>query len=116
MNTSVSAVATSWRPRRPSNPIPSAPPSENTPSPMSALTPTRLAAAAPANEPLGTACATKAEPRRTTKKPTAPPTTATIVATTQALTMKPENTQLTWVGGDPVRREPVRVEIIRATM
>ena len=53
--------------------------------------PTRLAAAAPANEPLGMACATNAEPRSTTKKPTAPPTTATIVATIQALTMNPEN-------------------------
>ena len=62
---------------------------------MSVLTPTRLAAAAPANEPLGIAWATNAEPRSTTKKPTAPPTTATIVATIQALTMNPENTQLT---------------------
>ena len=91
MNTSVSAVATSWRPRRLSSPIPSAAPTEKTPSPMIVLTPMRLAAAAPANEPLGMACATNAEPRSTTKKPIAPPTTATIVATIQALTMNPEN-------------------------
>ena len=58
---------------------------------MIVLMPTRLAPAAPANEPLGIAWATNAEPRRTTKNPTAPPTTATIVATIQALTMNPEN-------------------------
>ena len=55
------------------------------------LTPIRLAPAAPANEPFGIAWATNAEPRSTTKKPTSPATTATIVATIQALTMKPEN-------------------------
>ncbi len=84
MKTSVSAVATSRRPRRPSSPIPSAPPSENTPRPSSGLTPTRLAPAAPANEPFGTAWATNAEPRMTVKNPTAPPTIATSVATIQA--------------------------------
>ena len=65
---------------------------------MSVLTPIRLAAAAPANEPLGIACATNAEPRSTTKKPTAPPTIATIVATIQALTMNPENIVFSGVG------------------
>ena len=71
--------------------MPSAPSNEKTPKPMSVLTPIRLAPAAPANEPLGTACATNADPRSTTKKPTMPATTATMLATSQALTMKPEN-------------------------
>ena len=69
---------------------------------MSVLTPIRLAPAAPANEPLGMAWATNAEPRSTVKNPTAPPTTATIVATIQALTMKPENTATS--AGAPPRR------------
>ena len=55
------------------------------------LTPIRLAPAAPAKEPLGIAWAAKAEPRSTVKKPTTPATTATMPATIQALTMKPEN-------------------------
>ena len=55
------------------------------------LTPIRLAPAAPAKEPLGIAWAANAEPRRTVKKPTTPATTATMLATFQALTMKPEN-------------------------
>ena len=71
--------------------MPSAPTSANTPSPTSVLTPIRLAPAAPANAPGGTASATNADPRMTTKKPTTPATTATIVATIQALTMKPAN-------------------------
>ena len=95
MTTRASAVATSWRPRRPSQPMPSAPASENTPSPISVLMPSRLAPAAPANAPCGTASATNAEPRSTTKKPTTPATTATIVATTQVLTMNPENMPVT---------------------
>src|SRR5947209_10088395 len=102
MKTSVSAVATSWRPRRPRSPIPSAPPREKTANPTMVLTPIRLAAAAPANDPFGTACATNAEPRRTTKNPIAPPTIATMVATIQALIMKPENISSTApvAGGD----------------
>ena len=71
--------------------MPSAPPTEKTPSPSSVETPTRLAPAAPANDPFGIACATNADPRMTMKKPTAPPTIATSVATSQALTMKPLN-------------------------
>ena len=71
--------------------MPSAPSSENAPRPISVLIPTRLAPAAPAKEPLGTAWATNAEPRSTTKKPTRAATTATMLATVHALTMKPEN-------------------------
>ena len=56
------------------------------------LIPIRAAPAAPANEPLGSACAANADPRVTTKKPTAPATTATIVPTIQALTMNELNT------------------------
>src|ERR1700729_2068088 len=103
-NTSVSAVATSWRPRRPRSPIPRAEPKAKTPRPISVLIPIRVAAAAPANEPFGIAWATNAEPRSTTKKPTAPPTTATIVATIQALTMNPENIGLS-VASLPGRRD-----------
>ncbi len=66
----------------------SAPASANTPSPTSVLTPIRLAPAAPAKAPWGTASATNADPRMTTKNPTTPATTATIVATTQAFIMK----------------------------
>ena len=89
--TSASAVATSWRLRRPSQPMPSAPRTENTPRPMSVLIPIRLAPAAPAKAPVGSASATKAEPRSTTKKPTAPATTATTPATTHALNMNPDS-------------------------
>jgi hypothetical protein len=88
----VRAVATSLRPRRPEQADPQRGEAANTPKPSSVLTPIRLAPAAPANEPLGTAWATNAEPRSTTKKPTDRPTTATIEPTIQALTMKPENT------------------------
>ena len=91
MATSVRAVATSWRPLRPSRPIVRAPPSEKTPRPRSVLTPIRMAPAAPAKDPLGSACAANADPRRTVKNPTTPPTTATMLATSHALTMKPEN-------------------------
>src|SRR6185437_4816323 len=94
ISTSVSAVATSWRPRRPSQPITSAPASANTPSPTRVLTPIRLAPAAPAKAPWGTASATNADPRMTTKNPTTPATTATMVATTQAFIMKGWNTPL----------------------
>ena len=51
----------------------------------------RFAPAAPAKAPLGMAWAGKAAPRSTTKKPTTPATTATMVATSHALTMNPEN-------------------------
>ena len=53
------------------------------------LSPSQYAPAAPAKAPLGMACAAKAEPRRTTKNPTTPATTATMVPATQALTMNP---------------------------
>ena len=53
--------------------------------------PMRLAPAAPANAPFGMAWAGKAEPRSTTKKPTAPATIATMVPTSHALVMKLEN-------------------------
>ena len=93
-------------------PIPSAPASENTPSPSSVLTPIRLAPAAPAKEPLGIAWAANAEPRRTVKNPTTPATTATMLATFQALTMKPRTrlpalgdvARATGTGGSPRRR------------
>ena len=84
-------MATSRRPRRPSQLMPSAPASEATASPARVLTPSRLAAAAPANAPCGTASATNAAPRSTTKKPTTPATTATMLATSQVLVMNPEN-------------------------
>ena len=71
--------------------MPSAPASEATASPARVLTPSRLAAAAPVNAPCGTASATKAAPRSTTKKPTTPATTATMLATSQVLAMNPEN-------------------------
>ena len=61
------------------------------PSPKKMLTPIREAPAAPAKPAWGTAWATKAEPRRTVKNPTTPATTATIVATIQALAMNPVN-------------------------
>src|SRR5260370_14766871 len=89
--TSARAVTTSLRPRRPSEPIPRAASSENTASPASGLTPSRLAPAAPANAPLGMACAGNAEPRSTTKNPTTPATTATIVATIEVFIMNPAN-------------------------
>ena len=81
----------------------SAPASEATASPTRVLTPSRLAPAAPANAPCGTASATNAAPRSTTKKPTTPATAATIVATTQVLAMNPENMPVTplpagWAG------------------
>src|SRR5215469_7695768 len=94
MSTRVSAVATSCRARRPSQPMASAPARENTVSPASVLTPIRLAPAAPANAPVGSASATKAEPRTTTKNPTTPATTATIVATSQVSVMKLLNIRL----------------------
>ena len=80
MNTSVSAVATSWRPRRPSRPIPSAPNAANTPRPSSVPIADQVGAGGAGDEPLGIAWATNAEPRSTVKNPTTPATTATIVA------------------------------------
>ena len=101
--TRASAVTTSGRPRRPRDPMPRAARSENTPRPTSGLMPMRLAPAAPAKAPLGMAWAGKAAPRSTTKKPTTPATTATMVATSQALTMKPEN-----ISAAPTRSRPCR--------
>src|ERR1700719_3695259 len=74
--------------------MPRAPRSENTPRPTSVFTPARLAPAAPAKEPVGRASATNADPRSTTKNPTAPATTAKIVATIHAFTMKPDSMAL----------------------
>ena len=83
--------------------MPSAPMSAKTPSPTRVLTPIRLAPAAPANAPCGTASATNDEPRSTMKNPTTPATTATMVATVQVFTMKPENiaaaTRRSWLDG-----------------
>ena len=75
-----------------------------TPSPKSVETPTRLAPAAPAKEPLGIAWAAKAEPRTTVKKPTTPATTATMPETSQALTMKPSNIRPASPGSTRPRR------------
>src|SRR5450759_5159135 len=94
ITTSARAVATSRRPRRPSQPMPSAPAREATASPMRVLMPRRLAPAAPAKAPCGTASATNAEPRSTMKNPTTPATTATMVATAQVFAMNPENMAL----------------------
>ena len=58
------------------------------------LTPIRLAPAAPAKAPCGTASATNADPRMTTKNPTTPATTATMVATIQAFIMNGANMRL----------------------
>ena len=98
------AVTASERPRRLNAPMPRAAAKEKTPRPMSGLIATRFAPAAPAKAPLGIACAGKAEPRSTTKKPTTPPTTATIVPTSQAFTMKPENTTCSLRGSRPTSR------------
>ena len=84
-------MATSRRPCRLSQPIPSAPTRAATASPTSVLIPSRLAPAAPANAPCGTASATNAAPRSTMKNPTVPATSATMVPTSQALIMNPEN-------------------------
>ena len=56
----------------------------------------READAAPAKAPLGTACAAKAEPRITTKKPVAPANSATTVPTSHASVMKLENITPPW--------------------
>src|SRR5580700_5405827 len=71
--------------------MPSAPISAKAASPISVLMPSRLAPAAPANAPCGTASATKAAPRSTTKKPTTPAITATIEPVIQVFTMNEEN-------------------------
>ena len=59
------------------------------------FTPIKLAPAAPANAPFGIACAGNADPRSTTKYPTTPAITATIVATIQAFVMKLANISAT---------------------
>jgi hypothetical protein len=61
----------------------SAPMSAKTARPISVLMPSKLAPAAPANAPCGTASATNAAPRNTMKNPTTPATTAAMVATVQ---------------------------------
>ena len=71
--------------------MPSAPATENTARPVSVLTPSRLAPAAPAKAPFGIACAANVEPRSTAKNPTIPAMTATIVAAIQVFIMKPLN-------------------------
>src|SRR5450755_535351 len=91
ITTRARAVATSCRPRRPSQPMDRAPMSAKTPSPISVLMPSKLAPVAPANAPCGTASATNAEPRSTMKNPTTPATTAAMVATVQVFSMNPEN-------------------------
>ena len=74
--------------------MPSAATSEKTPSPMSGLMPTRLAPAAPAKAPFGMAWAGKAEPRRTTKKPTTPAMIATMVADLPRVGHEPREHQI----------------------
>ena len=105
-STSARAVATSWRPRRPSVAIAIAAAAANAPSPISALIPRRFAAAAPANALFGSAWAGNAEPRRTTKNPTTPASTAMIVATIQVFVMKLENTSRPPARGRRAARVP----------
>ena len=71
--------------------MPITPTPANTSIPKSGLTPSSPAAAAPGKLPNGSACAAKVEPRTTTKKPTTPAASATIVALAQVLTMKGAN-------------------------
>ena len=89
--TKVSAVATSGRARRLSPAMPSAPATENAARPMNGFSPSRLAPAAPANAPLGIACAANVDPRSTAKKPVTPAMTATAVAASQVLAITPVN-------------------------
>ena len=89
--TNVSAVATSCRARRPRPAMPSAPATENTARPTNALSPSRLAPAAPAKAPLGIACAANVDPRSTAKNPVTPAITATAVAAIQVFSIRPEN-------------------------
>ncbi len=71
--------------------MPNAEAAANPARPSRALTPSTLAAAAPAKALLGMACAGKAAPRSTTKNPTMPAMTAMMVATIHVLVMKLEN-------------------------
>ena len=89
--TNVSAVATSGRERRLSPAMPSAPATENTARPTNGLSPSRLAPAAPANAPLGMACAANVDPRSTAKNPVTPAITATAVAAIQVFSIRPVN-------------------------
>src|SRR6266849_1949100 len=87
--TNVSAVATSGRARRLSPAMPSAPATENTARPANALSPSRLAPAAPVNAPFGMACAANVDPRSTAKNPVTPAITATAVAAIQVFSIRP---------------------------
>ena len=91
MSTSDKAVATSLRDRRLVTPMERAAATANEIKPTSGLMPRRLAPAAPAKAPLGIACAAKEAARSTTKNPTTPASTATIVPLSHALVMKLEN-------------------------
>ena len=91
ISTNVSAVATSFRARRLSPAMPSAPASENTARPANGLRPSRLAPAAPAKAPLGMACAANVDPRSTAKNPVTPAITATAVAAIQVLIIRGPN-------------------------
>jgi hypothetical protein len=53
--------------------------------------PSRLAPAAPANAPLGIACAANVWPRSTAKNPTMPAITATMDPAIQVFIIRPEN-------------------------
>ena len=69
------------------------------------------APAAPAKAPFGMACATKAEPRSTTKKPIVPATTATTLAAIQVFsTQSGEHryaySPVTWSAGPSWRATP----------
>ena len=55
------------------------------------LMPSRLAPAAPANAPLGIACAANVWPRSTAKNPTMPAITATMDAVIQVFSIRPVN-------------------------
>ena len=69
--------------------------------------PMRLAPAAPAKAPLGMAWAGKAEPRSTTKNPTTPATTATMVPDLPGIGHEAREHQATApspVDADPHRR------------
>src|ERR1700761_8460138 len=91
MTTRASAVTTSWRARRPRNPMPSAPPTANTASPQMTLMPSRLAPAAPAKAPLGIAWAANVDPRSTAKNPVIPAMTATTDAAIQVFIIRALN-------------------------
>ena len=88
--TSDRAVTTSCWPRRPHLAIATTPRREKVPTPSRVLAPISAAPAAPVNAPWGMACAAKLDPRSTTKKPTAPATTAMTLASSQVPTMNPK--------------------------